>query len=251
MSLVPDVLKDYLKGIGRSALAFSGGVDSTYLLHACAESGADAVPFMVIGDFQTVREVERARRLAEHIGMDLVEIRVDVLSDPLIVSNGPDRCYHCKRRVFSSILECADGRILMDGTNASDDVDGRPGMRAVSEMGVLSPLRACGITKSDVRRLSKEAGLENWDLPSDSCLATRIPCGTPITKADLERTEAAEAEMRGLGFNDFRVRTTSEGARLETVPSQSGLLDAKRPEAEKILLKYYATVSYGTRTPQR
>jgi len=137
----------------------------------------------------------------------------------------------------------------MDGTNASDDPAARPGMRILDEMGIVSPLRICGITKDEVRRLSREEGIPDWDKPSDSCLATRIPTGTTITAEALERTYRSEKEIKALGFRGIRVRSIGGGARLEADPEQKDLLDANRDAIEKILLKYYDSVSYGERRP--
>ena len=125
-----------------------------------------------------------------------------------MAENPPDRCYYCKRTIFSKLAETAlaDGyELLIDGTNASDPEGERPGMRALREA-VLSPLRLCGITKDQVRRLSKEAGLFTWNKPAYACLATRVPSGQPITAQLLQRVEAAESALKDLGFSDFRIR---------------------------------------------
>jgi uncharacterized protein len=145
------------------------------------------------------------------------------------------------------LIELSEGRTVIDGTNASDDYDLRPGMRAIQELGVRSPLREAGLTKEQVRELSREAGLPNWDLPSDSCLATRIPTGTVIDEKLLRRTEDAETEIETLGFRGFRVRTRGGSALLEVAPEQSGLLESCKETVEKVLLKYYDGVSYGER----
>ena len=247
---VPDRLRQTLERIPRPALAFSGGTDSVYLLYACSRLGIDVAPYFVKGAFQTDEELERARTMAVEFGYNLRVLRIDPLSIGEIVRNDELRCYHCKKAVFKLITDTAqaDGRkVVMDGTNASDDADSRPGMRATSEMGILSPLRDSGLTKEDVRNLSREAGLPTWDMPSDSCLATRIPTGTVITAPLLERTYKAEREIRDLGFRGIRVRTVSNSARLEILKYQSDLLEAKRKGVEEILLKYYDSVSYGVR----
>ena len=141
-------------------------------------------------------------------------------------------------------------KYMMDGTNASDDPAVRPGMKVLDELGIRSPLRECGLTKDDVRRLSKEAGLPTWDLPSDSCLATRIPTGTPVTRENTQRVNYVEKEIRVMGFKDIRVRDIDGTARLETLSSQIDLLEEMKPEIEKILLQQYKSVSYGERKPQ-
>ncbi len=220
---VPEALESYLRGIPHPVLAFSGGCDSSYLLYACKELSVDVIPYFVKGAFQTERELERATELAGSLGYELRIIAFDVFSHNDIVANSEERCYLCKKAVFGLISEAArkEGRDrILDGTNASDKFDDRPGMRVLKEMGIRSPLRECQMTKEEVRRLSRDAGLPSWDLPSDSCLATRQPFGTTITRDMLERTERAEAEIRGMGFEDFRVRTTGTGASLEVVPAQ-------------------------------
>ena len=147
----------------------------------------------------------------------------DILAIPEAASNPPDRCYHCKRALFSRILAQAraDGfDHVLDGGNASDDASDRPGMRALRELGVLSPLRLCGLAKSDIRRLAREAGIPVWDKPSYACLATRIPAGTPITQADLARAERGEGKLTALGFADPRLRLRGEDALLQVRPEQ-------------------------------
>ena len=150
-------------------------------------------------------------------------IEADVLLYPQIVANTAERCYFCKKLIFSKILEQAarDGYgTLLDGTNASDDPGDRPGMRALKELSVLSPLRECGLTKEEIRRRSKEAGLFTWDKPAYACLSTRIQTGEPITKEKLEYTEHAENFLFSLGFSDFRVRMSGTAAKLQVPASQ-------------------------------
>lgn len=249
---VPKALRDFLREKGRIGLAFSGGTDSAYLMYAMRECGADFVPYIVRSRFQTASETEDAVTLAKELGRSPRVIDADVLSDTRIASNPQDRCYHCKKLIFSSIIECAskDGiDLIADGTNASDDPSGRPGMTALEELGILSPLRVCCITKPQVRELSRIAGLPTWDRPSNSCLATRIPSGMPITESSLVRTECSEEEIGSLGFSGIRVRTTSEGCRFEFTESQRELFDSKKSAVEQILLKYYPSVSYSVREP--
>ncbi len=249
---VPGELADFLTSHGRLALALSGGADSAYLLYAARKAGADVKAYTVMSAFQPRSETENAVRVARDLGADVHIINIDVLFDPTIAANPPDRCYHCKMLLFRSIIGCAsnDGYdTVIDATNASDDPEGRPGMKALGELGVLSPLRACGITKKRVRELSRKAGLPTWDMPSNSCLATRIPFGTEITEKDLIRTEAAERELHALGLTDIRVRTRDGGAVLETTDAQAGILEDNRQAVGDILLKYYPSVSYTTRKP--
>jgi uncharacterized protein len=243
-------LLGYLSGCGRAVLAFSGGTDSSFLLHACREAGADVVPALARGPFQTEDEAARAGEISSTEGFDLRVLDVDILSVEGMASNPPDRCYRCKTAVFSLIRDCASTLgigMVMDATNASDDPSERPGMRALEELGVVSPLRICGITKPMVRELSRRAGLRMWDHPSDSCLATRIPCGMPITMEDLRRIEACESEIRKLGVRDFRVRSMGNEARFDS--PDPGALGPVRKGIEGVLMKYYDTVSFGVRKP--
>lgn len=229
----------------RVALAFSGGVDSAYLLYAAAKAGAQVRAYYVRTAFQPEFEYRDAQRLARELGAEMATLHLDVLADGEIAANPTNRCYYCKRRIFSAIWEAAraDGyTVLMDGNNASDDAGDRPGMRAVAELSVRSPLREAGLTKREIRRLSKEAGLFTHDKPAYACLATRIPAGTPITAEGLARTEAAEDYLMALGFSDFRVRTVGENAKLQLREGQMPLLLAHRQEILKELKKNYTSV---------
>ena len=217
------------------AVAFSGGVDSAYLLYAAKKYAARVKAYYVSTAFQPAFELEDARRLAGELGADMQVLNVDVLSCAAVTANPPDRCYHCKNTLFRVILQAAgdDGfPALLDGTNASDDAGDRPGMRALRELQVLSPLRACGLTKPEIRRLSREAGLFTWDKPAYACLATRIRSGEQITAEKLKKTENAEQFLFHLGFRDFRVRMAGNDARLELRESDLPLLLENR---EKIL----------------
>ena len=147
----------------------------------------------------------------------------DILDQETVVSNPPDRCYHCKRWMFSKLKRYAASEgfsLLIDGTNASDDGGDRPGMRALDELEVRSPLRECGLTKAQIRELSRQAGLFTWDKPSYACLATRVPAGRTIIQGDLERVERGEEALSRLGFRDFRLRLTAGGAKLQLPEGQ-------------------------------
>lgn len=228
------------------ALAFSGGADSAYLLYSAVQAGADITAYFVKTEFQPQFELEDARRLAEALGARLVVLEQSVLTSRRIADNPPNRCYFCKQRIFSAILSRAaeDGySVVLDGTNASDDASDRPGMQALQELQVLSPLRLCGLTKPEVRRLSREAGLFTWDKPAYACLATRIPAGTAITAADLSAVEQAEAALSALGFSDFRVRRTADGARLQMPERQLPSVLAQREEILRRLAPLLGTVT--------
>ncbi|MEA4884536.1 MAG: ATP-dependent sacrificial sulfur transferase LarE [Clostridia bacterium] len=207
----------------RVALAFSGGVDSSYLLHAGLHYGAEIRPYYVKTAFQPQSELDGALRFAARLGTTVTVVHHDILSVPNVATNPADRCYYCKSALFGLLRKqaAADGySMLIDGANASDEAGDRPGMRALCELSVRSPLRECGITKSEVRRLAKEAGLSNWDKPAYACLATRVPTGVPITAELLARVERAEDALFEMGFTDFRVRLLGEAARLELAPAQ-------------------------------
>lgn len=227
------------------ALAFSGGVDSAYLLYVACQAGADVRAYYVKTAFQPEFEYEDACLLAQQLGADLRTLRLDVLSDEAVTANPANRCYFCKRRIFTAITEAAkaDGySVLLDGTNASDQVSDRPGMKALQELEVLSPLRLCGLTKTEIRRLSKEAGLFTHDKPAYACLATRIPTGTVITAEALERTEICEGFLMGLGFSGFRIRLAGKDAKLQMPEHQLPLLMEKREAVLAELKKYYSSV---------
>lgn len=238
-------LADFFRENHKAALAFSGGVDSAYLLYAAKEAGADVRAYYVKSAFQPQFELEDAKRLAGQLAADLRILETDVLADETVAANPPDRCYHCKRLLFTTIAEAAkqDGyRVLLDGTNASDEESDRPGMRALKELSVRSPLRECGLTKEEIRRLSKAAGLFTWDKPAYACLATRIPPGERITEEKLSATEAAEDYLFSLGFTDFRVRRFGEVARLQFPAEQLSEAIEKRERIVAELKQYYSAV---------
>lgn len=238
-------LQEFFRENPKVALAFSGGVDSAYLLYAAGQCGAQVRAYYVRTAFQPLSERKDARRLAGLLGADLRELAVNILAEGIVRANPPDRCYHCKRAMFSEILREAlrDGfSVLADGTNASDDADDRPGMRALRELSVRSPLRECGLTKPEIRRLSREAGLFTWDKPAYACLATRVPTGVELTADRLERTEKAEAYLSSLGFRDFRVRLAGDAAKLQVKREQLGLALERREAILEELKKSYADV---------
>lgn len=239
-------LKDFFKLHRHVAIAFSGGVDSAYLLYAAANYAEKVHAYYVKSNFQPQFELDDAIRIANKLNVDITVIEADVLSSPQIVVNTADRCYYCKKLIFSKILEQAvrDGyRTLLDGTNASDDASDRPGMRALKELSVLSPLRECGLTKEEIRRRSKEAGLSTWNKPAYACVATRIPTGEPITKEKLEHTERAENFLFSLGFTDFRVRMSGTAAKLQVPASQIEKVIENRTAIVRQLKQYYSAVT--------
>lgn len=239
-------IKEFFENNPRAAIAFSGGVDSAYLLYAAIASKADVTAYYVKSDFQPRFELDDAERLAGELGAKLKVIPLSVLDDADVCANDPRRCYYCKRVIFSAIMEQAqrDGySLLLDGTNASDDANDRPGMQALNELSVRSPLRECGLTKGEIRRLSKEAGLFTWDKPAYACLATRIPTGTEITKEALRITELAETELSMLGFSDFRIRKIGDTAKIQLPAAQLDRLLTHRAEVIDRLKPYYKNIT--------
>lgn len=239
-------IKEFFTEHNRTALAFSGGVDSSYLLYAGIESGADVCAYYVRTEFQPQFEYDDAMRMAEMLGARIKVIELSVLDCPEISANDAKRCYYCKKRIFSAICNAAacDGYSeILDGTNASDDISDRPGFASLQELSVLSPLRDCGLTKDEIRKLSRDAGLFTWNKPAYACLATRTAVYEKLTAEKLKKTEEAEEVLSGLGFVDFRVRNSDGNARLEIRKEQFGLLFDNVGQIMEKLKPLYKTIS--------
>lgn len=229
-------LQEYFNANPKGALALSGGVDSAYLLHCAQAAGAQVQPYFAETQFQPAFERRDAAQLCSGLGLPLKVLALDVLADAQVRRNPPERCYYCKRKIFSAIAAAAaqDGyRLLWDGTNASDAVMDRPGMRALQELQVQSPLRLCGLTKAQIRAGAKAAGLLVWDKPAYACLATRVQPGMRITAENLARIERAEQALFTLGFRDFRVRQRGDTALLQLPQAQL----PRALEQRKVLLQ--------------
>lgn len=208
-------LKNFFLDNPKIALAFSGGTDSSYLLYAAKIYKCDIHAYYVKTPFQPEFELDDVLRLSKKLDVPVTILNIDILSYPRIVANGDDRCYLCKKIIFSSILNAAkkDGyTLLIDGTNASDNSAERPGMKALEEMAVRSPLKECGIDKMQIRRLLKDCGLSIWDKPAYACLATRILDNGPINEQILKKVEHCEDFISAVGFKDFRVRVKNQCA---------------------------------------
>ncbi len=242
-------LKTFFEQTPECAIAFSGGVDSSYLLYEAVRHAKRVQAYYMKTAFQPEFEFQDALEIARYCGVEMKVLQADILAVDTVAANPSDRCYYCKQQIFGRILAAAaeDGfTVICDGTNASDDAGDRPGMRALQEMKVLSPLRICGLTKSRIRELSRECGLATWDKPAYACLATRIPTGTRITAETLQRVEAAEGALMRAGYKDFRVRVLGEVARLQFTKNDFARAAAEREEIRTLLLPWFDTVLLDT-----
>lgn len=214
-----DKLKNIIKEKQKIAVAFSAGVDSTFLLKVCRdELGDNVVAITVNAPMQPRNEIEDARKLVKSLEVKHIEINLGYSRFQEIVDNPPNRCYLCKKQIFTTIIEKAESigiEYIADGSNMDDLGDYRPGMKALKELEVISPLLDAELTKDDIRNLSRGMGLPTWDKPALSCLATRIPYGNKITMEKLETIEKAENYLKLLGFKQFRVRHHGDIARIE------------------------------------
>jgi uncharacterized protein len=211
-----------IKGLDRVLVAFSGGIDSTLVLRIAREQLGDrAVAATAVSASLARHDLESARALAAEIGVAHELIESGEADDPRYRKNDPQRCYYCKTNVYQALLDHA-GREgftwILDGTNADDLGDHRPGLRAAREHGVRSPLQEAGIGKDEIRNWARELGLSNWNRPANACLSSRIPYGSEVTPAKLAQIEAAESALRALGFREFRVRHHDQVARIEVAP---------------------------------
>lgn len=238
-------LREFFEENPVCAVAFSGGVDSAVLLSAAAAYGRKAAAYFVRTVFQPGFELEDARETAGRLGVELRVLEADILAVPEVAANPADRCYYCKRALFTRLLEEAarDGfPVMLDGCNASDDAGDRPGMRALAELGIRSPLRECGIGKAEVRRMAREAGLMVWAKPSYACLATRVPAGTAVSAAALARVERGETALMALGFSDLRLRLRGEDGLLQVREEQLEMARRLLPEIRERLAGDFRTV---------
>lgn len=210
-------LRKRIREAGKAAVAFSGGIDSMLLLTVAIDVlGTENVLAVIArSQFLTDAEFEEAVCYCEEIGASYKVVELNVLGDPDISSNPPDRCYLCKRNIFRGVIDAGEKQgveTFFEGSNLDDTGDYRPGMKAIRELGIESPLLDAGLTKQDVRDLARELGITAWDKPSSPCLATRFVFGETITQERLDMVEAAEQYLCELGFGQVRVRTHGEGA---------------------------------------
>ncbi|ACV62947.1 ExsB family protein [Desulfofarcimen acetoxidans DSM 771] len=238
-------LKQLIGNYGNAMVAFSGGTDSTLLLKMVADTlGVDKVlAVTTVSPLLPAAELIEAKNLAKNMGVAHLTLSTGELNNRDFIGNSRERCYLCKQIRYSKLLETAEIRgydVILDGTNAEDELDFRPGIRALDELGVKTPLREAGLSKAEIRMLAKTFGLNNWQKPSAACLASRIPYGITITEENLLIIEKAEAFLKGLGLGQLRVRHHGNTARIEAEPDEFALITA----AAKQIAAFFKSLGY-------
>jgi uncharacterized protein len=231
-------LKENLSELKSVMLAYSGGVDSTFLLKIAKDVlGDNMVAVTATSVIYPSFEIQEAIDMAKKFSVKHIIVENYALENDKFIKNPPERCYWCKKELFSRLNEMAHEKgfnCVIDGTNADDTNDFRPGMRATAELGIRSPLKDIGLTKAEIRKFSKEAGIPTWDKPSYACLASRFPYGTVITEDNLTKVGQAEEFLRNYGFKQLRVRHYGETAKIELLEDDLGAVLKKNTRQEII-----------------
>ncbi len=238
-------LDGLLNGYRNVVVAFSGGTDSTFLLHRVSRlKGVSVSAFIEANVFYPNWETHEAVAFCKKHKIPFHVARTDVLKNRKIADNPPNRCYHCKIGIFSSAIRLAKKKsaIVLDGTNLNDMKDYRPGLKALQELGVRSPLKECGFTKEDIRKASRQAGLSTWKKPAMACLASRFPTGVKIDETGLKMVGKAEYYLWKKGFSQVRVRWDNGSARIEILPEEMDKVVGK--DSRKALLAVFKKIGF-------